>query len=183
MNQNIEKTIKVQSTRFGEAEINVDQILTFPLGIAGFEEHKRWCLLHLEETPDYSWLQSLDDSGVSLLLADPDELFNNYHVHVTEDLLAPLELAEEGEGIPSVVMRVVLKWAENTKSFSANLRAPIIFNLDNRRALQIILQGSQYSMNEEIKTFNAATNEAGTTIEAPAANIAENGEGHAEARI
>jgi flagellar assembly factor FliW len=177
MNNN---TIKVNSARFGEVEINEEQVITFPSGIAGFDMLKNWCLLHLEDAPDYNWLQSLDEPGISLLLADPDQLFENYVADVREEQVTDLEMPTEADGVPSLVMRVVLKWDEEKRAFFANLRAPIIFNLDNRRAVQVILQKADYSMFEEIKTNREAQNEDGA--ETPTATTS-GGEGHAEARV
>lgn len=180
MNNNSNNTIKVNSARFGEVEINEEQVITFPSGIAGFDMLKNWCLLHLDDAPDYNWLQSLEEPGISLLLADPDQLFEGYVADVREEQVTDLDMPTEGEGVPSLVMRVVLKWDEEKRSFFANLRAPIIFNLDNRRAVQVILQKADYSMFEEIKTNKDA--EAETDAETPTA-VATSGEGHAEARL
>ena len=168
--------LNVKSARFGEVEVNEDQLITFPSGIAGFEELKRWCLLHIEDTPDFNWLQSLEDESIALLLADPDELFQNYVADIQEDQVADLELPKEEESVPSLVMRVILKWDEEKRRFFANLRAPIIFNLDNRYAVQTILQNANYSMREEVQTKSSLTEEAPATI-------VDSGEGHAEARI
>ena len=179
MNQNHNtNTIKVHSARFGEVEIDEQQVISFHSGIAGFDMLKNWCLLHLDEAPDYNWLQSLEEPGISLLLADPDQLFDGYVADVREEQVGDLALPSEGTAVPSLVMRVVLKWDEDKHAFFANLRAPIIFNLDNRRAVQIILQKAEYSMFEEIKTKNDTRSSAGETMTTTAG-----GEGHVEARI
>lgn len=180
MNKETTNKIKVNSSRFGEVEINEEQVITFPSGIAGFDMLKNWCLLHLDEAPDYNWLQSLEEPGIALLLADPDMLFNGYIADVREEQVIDLDLNSDDTAIPSLVMRVVLKWDEEKRRFFANLRAPLIFNLDNRLAVQVILQKADYSMFEEIKTTNDA--ETGESTETTAA-IASSGEGHAEARI
>lgn len=181
MNQNnAMNKIKVNSARFGEVDINEEQVITFPSGIAGFDMLKNWCLLHLEDAPDYNWLQSLEEPGIALLLADPDQLFEGYVADVREEQVTDLAMPEEGDGVPSLVMRVVLKWDEEKRRFFANLRAPIIFNLDNRRAVQVILQKADYSMFEEIRTQkDQEANEQAATSTA----ITSSGEGHAEARI
>lgn len=174
MNDNeMNNTIKVNSARFGEVEINEEQVITFPSGIAGFDMLKNWCLLHLEDAPDYNWLQSLEEPGISLLLADPDQLFDNYVADVREEQVTELDLPTEGNAVPALVMRVVLKWDEDKRRFFANLRAPIIFNLDNRNAVQVILQKADYSMFQEIKTQRDAEIEDGDTL-------TSDGEGHAE---
>lgn len=183
MNNKDMNKIKVNSARFGEVEINEEQVITFPSGIAGFDMLKNWCLLHLDEAPDYNWLQSLEEPGIALLLADPDQLFENYVADVREEQVSDLDMPDEGNSVPSLVMRVVLKWDEDKRAFFANLRAPLIFNLDNRLAVQVILQKADYSMFEEIKKADAAASaESAATIETTASTT-PGGEGHAEARI
>jgi len=167
--------ITVNSARFGEVEINEEQVITFPSGIAGFDMLKKWCLLHLEETPDYNWLQSLDEPGIALLLADPDQLFEGYVADVREEQVTELSLPEEGSGVPSLVMRVVLKWDEDKRQFFANLRAPIIFNLDNRLAVQAILQKADYSMFQAIDTAKEVTDSTSEQT-----MMASGGDGHVE---
>ncbi|MBX2811623.1 MAG: flagellar assembly protein FliW [Myxococcales bacterium] len=177
---NTTNKIRVTSARFGEVEISEEQVINFPSGIAGFDMLKTWCLLHLEDAPDYNWLQSLDEPGIALLLADPDQLFQGYVADVREEQVGELKLADDEGVVPSLVMRVVLKWDEQKRRFFANLRAPIIFNLDNRLAVQVILQKADYSMFEEIKTLNEGLEEA---KEQTADALMSSGEGHAEARI
>ena len=177
---NSNTSIKVNSARFGEVDISEEQVITFPSGIAGFDMLKRWCLLHLEEAPDYNWLQSLEEPGIALLLADPDQLFQGYVADVREEQVADLRIPTGEEYVPSLVMRVVLKWDEEKRRFFANLRAPLIFNLDNRLAVQVILQKADYSMFEEIKTVDEARSESpGEEVAA----LSTDGEGHAEARL
>lgn len=181
MNENnTQNKIKVKSARFGDVEINENQIITFPSGIAGFDMLKSWCLLHLEDAPDYNWLQSLEEPGIALLLADPDQLFQGYVADVREEQVSDLNIPSEESFVPSLVMRVVLKWDEDKRRFYANLRAPLIFNLDNRLAVQVILQKADYSMFEEIRTTKELEN---TEMEQSTAALTSDGDGHAEARI
>lgn len=176
MNENnMNNTIKVNSARFGEVEINEEQVITLPSGIAGFDMLKNWCLLHLEDAPDYNWLQSLEEPSISLLLADPDQLFDGYVADVREEQVAELDLPTEGDHVPSLVMRVVLKWDDDKRRFFANLRAPIIFNLDNRQGVQVILQKADYSMFQEIKTSKDVD-----LMDGNENTLTADGEGHAE---
>lgn len=133
--------VRVKTRRFGEVEIDEDTIFHFPHGLLGMEALHRWCLLHHEEVTHLDWLQAVDDPELSLLLVNPDDLFSDFDVTVESDDIAPLNLAEEKaySGTPPVVMRVVMR-PDEEGHFVVNVRAPILFNLDNRRGMQLALE-------------------------------------------
>jgi flagellar assembly factor FliW len=133
--------MRIQTRRFGEVEIDPETIWHFPRGLLGLEHRERWCLLHHEEVEHLDWLQAIDDPEVALLLVNPDELFSDYDVDVNERDIAPLELSEvlAHESTPPVVMRVVIRPREESETFIINVAAPILFNLANRRGMQLAL--------------------------------------------
>ncbi|MEM1026253.1 MAG: flagellar assembly protein FliW [Myxococcota bacterium] len=142
-----------ETNHFGTVTIDDDQILTFPQGVPGFEDLHRWALFHLEDCNELDWLQAVDEPSVALLLADPDRLFANYDVNVEPDDLEPIELSEAARfgDSPPVVMRVVLRRDSDTDGFVANLRAPILFNLENRRGMQLLLNHPHYSAHQRLQ--------------------------------
>jgi len=141
------------TNHFGTVTIDEAQILTFEQGIPGFEDLRRWALFHLEDCSELDWLQAVDEPAVALLLADPDRLFANYDVKVEPEELEPLALSEAARygDTPPVVMRVVLRRDADSDGFVANLRAPILFNLENRKGMQLVLNQSFYSAHQRLQ--------------------------------
>lgn len=137
--------MRVQTRRFGQVEIDADTVFHFPEGLLGLEDRSRWCLLHHEEAAHLDWLQAIDDPDVALLLVNPDELFPDYDLHVESDDLAPLEVGDAlaSAEAPPVVMRVVVRTEENSETFVINASAPILFNLANRRGMQLALESDR----------------------------------------
>jgi flagellar assembly factor FliW len=130
----------VATTRFGTVAVNEDQALFFPEGLPGFEACTQWVLLHDEQAPDLHWLQAVEDPDAALLLGDPDQLFSDYHVELMASDLRELGLDEEGD---DVVMRVTLRRDDDDR-FVANLQAPILINVENRRGTQVLLDDHRY---------------------------------------
>lgn len=145
--------IKVETTNFGIIEIDEEQLLDFPCGIPGFEDLTRWCLFHLEQNTELCWMQAVDEPSVALLLADPDQLFRNYDLEISSDQLGPLELSEADEhsGAAPVVMRVVLRRDADEDAFVANLQAPMLFNLSNRKGMQLVLDRPKFSARQKLE--------------------------------
>jgi flagellar assembly factor FliW len=137
--------MRVRTRRFGEVEIDADTVFHFPQGLLGLDDCRRWCLLHHEEAAHLDWLQSIDDPEVALLLANPDDLFPDYDLHVDPKDIAPLELGEAlgHSTVPPVVMRVVIRPEDEAATFVINASAPILFNVANRRGMQLALEASR----------------------------------------
>jgi len=133
--------MKIQTRRFGEVVVDSDTVWHFPNGLLGLEERERWCLLHHEQVDHLDWLQAVDDPELAVLLVNPDELFKDYNVDVDEADIAPLQLSDvlAHEGTPPVVMRVIIRPQEESETFVINVAAPILFNLANRRGMQLAL--------------------------------------------
>ena len=155
--------MKLTTTRFGTIDVEEDRLIFFPQGLPGFEQLTRWCLLHQDDAPGLNWLQSWEDPDVAILLADPDQIFQNYDVELDIDNLAPLNLSvNDGEtDTHLVVMRVVLRLDGN--GVVANLRAPILFNTQNNRAMQIVLPLGTFPTAERLRPSRVETADLATS--------------------
>ncbi len=58
-------------TRLGRQTVDLDKVIYFPRGIIGFEDRKQFTLLQIRPEAPFLVLQSLDDPGLGLLVADP----------------------------------------------------------------------------------------------------------------
>ena len=106
----------------------------FPQGLIGFEANRRWILLADEGNAAVGWLQSANDAAIALPVISPRNLVPNYRLRLTREQLEVLQL-ESREKV--FVLNVV---GRSDSSLTANLKAPIIVNLDRRIGCQIVLQ-------------------------------------------
>ena len=65
-------------TRFGEMEINENDIIKFPNGIYGFEDTKEYVILKMEKDSPFIWMQSIKDDDLAFVLIDPRIFTNDY---------------------------------------------------------------------------------------------------------
>ena len=132
--------MKIDTSRFGTIEIQEDQVFTFPMGILGFAKCKRFVVIdHTEESP-FKWLQSLDEGGLAFIITDPLFFRPDYHIKLRRSELAMLEPVVEEDLVVSVIMTI----PENPQDMSANLMAPVVFNMGNRQGMQHVLTNSDY---------------------------------------
>ena len=132
--------MKIDTSRFGSIDIEEEQIFTFPMGILGFAKCKRFVVIdHTEESP-FKWLQSLDEGGLAFIITDPLFFRPDYHVKLRRSELSMLGSFVEDDLVVSVIMTI----PENPQEMSANLMAPVIFNMSNRHGMQHVLTNSDY---------------------------------------
>jgi flagellar assembly factor FliW len=130
---------KLETTRFGEIEVDVDQVFTFNQGLPGFQKHKKFVLLHPDEDIPFSFLQSVEDDELSFIITNPFMFFADYQFELSKKDLSELGIEQEEE---VVIFTIVTVNAQ--EEFSANLLAPIILNKKNRSAKQVILHDTLY---------------------------------------
>ncbi len=127
--------MKIDSPRLGLVEVDSGKIIEFPGGIPGFEHCTRFALFHQEgREPAVYMLQSLDDPEVTLPIADPARLGFRYELTLGDDEVRALRLGSEADAAVAVVLR-----RNDDAKLSANLTAPLVINLRERRGLQQII--------------------------------------------
>ena len=130
--------MKIDIERLGLREIPVDPetLFSFPEGIAGFEDCKRFKLFHEEGKPTVFWLQSLDRTEVLFPIVAPGMLDIEYQIELSDADCALLGL----ESIDDAAVVVIVYRSEAADGrIAANARSPLILNLKNRRGMQKIL--------------------------------------------
>ena len=139
--------LKVNTTRFSEIEVKEDDVITLPAGLIGFPELKKYVLLdHDKEESPFKWLQSLDDPAIAFVLINPLLFRPDYLVEVNEAEITELELSSEEDAVISVIITM----PNNPQNMTANLKAPLVFNLKNRKGRQVILNNPEYSTRHNI---------------------------------
>lgn len=138
--------IKVSTTRFSDIEVDEKDVIELPAGLIGFPELKRYVMLNHDEDSPFKWLQSLDDGAIAFVLINPLLFKPDYSVEVNEAEVADLSIASESDAVISVIVTM----PSDPNKMTANLKAPLIFNLKNRKGRQVILNNPQYTTRHNI---------------------------------
>lgn len=145
--------MKVQTSRFREIEVQESDIITLPEGLVGFPELTHYVILDHDTDSPFKWLQSTDDGSMAFVIISPLTFRPDYTVEVSEEEIATLTLESADDAVISVIVTIPM----DPKKMSANLKAPLIFNLKNRRGKQVIVKDAQYNTKhfimEEIKKY------------------------------
>lgn len=139
----VEKTVKFTTTRFGLVEVDRDNVVHFVDEVPGFPEAKRFVLIPHAENSPFSWLQSVELPEVAFVVTDPWLFFADYKPVVDEGDLDLLDVKDGTED--SVSIFVMLTIPGDPHKMTANLQAPVVINLKNNRAKQVILASDRYT--------------------------------------
>lgn len=150
-------TIKL-NTRFGEIEVDSSRIITFPNGLPGFANNKRWTLFH--EVDDKGemvsgvviHLQSLDDEKVTLPLTYPNLFGFNFELVLTDDEVTTLKMEDPNDILVLATLSINGEAQLGGKAIPpenmfANISAPILINTKSMIGIQKILAGKQSKVN------------------------------------
>ena len=146
--------MKTNTRIFGEIEIADEKIITMERGMIGFPNLNHFALIFDEEKgqkqTSIMWLQSMDDTDIAFPVMDPHAVKEDYNPNVNEEIVAPIgELNEE-----NTFVLVTVTVPKKIEDFSVNLKAPIVVNMDNRKAVQLIVEDDypvKYKVYEVLK--------------------------------
>lgn len=117
--------MKFTNRQFGELEVEERHVLHFPEGIIGFEECRKFLIVHDEDSEPFRWLVSLEDAELSFPLLDPTLLMHDYSIGLG---------VKEGTNI-----FVIATLHENVEESTLNLRSPIVVD-ETRTGRQLVIE-------------------------------------------
>ena len=135
--------MKIQTVRFGEIEIEDERIFKFSLPIIGFDELTKFVLLDFNKDSFFKWLQSTEDPNLAFPVVSVFSLNIDYTIDLQDSVVEALNI-QNTESL--LVMNIASIPQDNPQGTTINLLAPLIFNLDDKLAGQVILSGTGYDI-------------------------------------
>ena len=135
--------MNIETLKFGNIEIDESRVFDFVLPIIGFNELSKFIIIEPNKETLFKWLQSIEDPGLAFPIISVASLNYDYSIDISDDVVQSLDI----KNVESLlVMNVTSIPQDNPRGTTINLLAPLIFNLDNQRAGQIVLSGSGYDI-------------------------------------
>lgn len=135
----------IKTTRFGEYEYQMEDVLTFPNGIPGFKDRSKYVLVADEESP-FMYLQAVDDGELSFIMVSPFDFFPEYEFELDENVKSELGIQSESD------LRIlnIINVRDELASATINLAAPVVINVRVKQGLQYILADGDYSIRQPL---------------------------------
>ncbi|MBR1775901.1 flagellar assembly protein FliW [bacterium] len=135
--------MKIDTLRFGEIEVEDKLIFDFVMPVIGFDNLSKFVIIDSSKEALFKWLQSVEDPALAFPIISVAGLDYDYSVELTDSVVETLEI-ENADDL--LVMNITSIPQENPHGTTINLLAPLIFNLKNQKAAQIVLSGSGYDI-------------------------------------
>ncbi len=129
----------IESKPFGRIEVTERQIISFPVGIFGFEFLHEYALLDAAQ-PGFYWLQSTEEPEIAFILLNPYELRSDYVLDIGEDDLELIRYDEEED----LLVFAIITIPEDQTQISANLAGPVLINRVHQLGRQCIQQSGTW---------------------------------------
>jgi flagellar assembly factor FliW len=137
--------MKIQTTHFGEREIDAEKIITFPDGLIDFDDCTRYCLFPEDsETPVFYFLQSVDDPAVAFTVS----FATQFGISFDDSILTDAESGRIGldDFDEAVVMLMISENQEGPQRrefdprMVPHITSPLVVNARTRKGLQKALK-------------------------------------------
>lgn len=134
MAENQKGVRKIFSSQFGELEIQPNYIFYFDNGILGFEDLREFVLISDEDTLPFRWLVSIEHPEIGFPVLSP------WHLDLTYEVGEDFDLEKQ-------VLMVIVTLEDENGQMTANMKAPLVFDVENQKGWQTILTSDKYLTN------------------------------------
>lgn len=128
--------MEIETRDFGKKEITEEQIISFPDGIYAFEDAKRFALIAPKENEYPMWLQCIDNLRPCFIVFDPYIFCEDYNFSLNDGEKSILGIKDSS----NIKVLCIANVPEDFRDTTVNMKSPIVINMDNRTAMQVILQ-------------------------------------------
>ena len=142
-------SITINTTKFGEIEVNKDSIFNFVTPIIGFKELKEYTLVDYKPESPFKWLQSMEDMDLAFPITLCSFFGIDYQFDIPDEEANQLEITSADDIFVCNIANIP---SSNPQGATINMLAPIVINIVNKKAMQIILKNTDFEVRH--KLFN-----------------------------
>lgn len=134
--------MEVISPVHGKITYDENEIIKFEKTILGFDKSKRFILKDVNENDFFKILQSVDEPEVGFIVISPFEVENNYEINLNNEVINTLKIKESN----NVLLYSLVTLNSKIEDITVNLKAPIVININNKKAQQFIIDKEKYKI-------------------------------------
>lgn len=138
----------ISTSRFGQVELREEDVLTFPEGLLGFADLRKFALLDDPNDEIFAWLQSCEAPQIAFPVLEPELFAPQYKVTLTKSDLEALKLSGQDKARYFSIVTI----PDDPTLMTANLKAPVVVNVADKTARQCVLQDNNLAIREPIFT-------------------------------
>ena len=129
----------VNTSRFGQVEVDDSRVITFTKGLLGFPRYKRYVLIQPGEDSYFWWLQSIETPDLAFVVTDPSLFVSTYKVPIRPEQMQELGL----DSIDDAQVFVIVNKRDGV--LTGNLQGPLVVHVHNRIGEQLVLSDRRFT--------------------------------------
>jgi flagellar assembly factor FliW len=135
-------TVTIESQALGRVTVSADRIITFPSGLPGFPDERRFALINDHLEPPFYCLQCVDNPSLAFVVTDPNALVLDYRPKNGGSTLQELR-ASGPEDLKTLVTLTIPPG--RPREITANLMSPFLINPEQGLGKQVVIEKPHYS--------------------------------------
>nr|WP_312984487.1 flagellar assembly protein FliW [Clostridioides sp.] len=116
--------------------------IKFSKPLLGFDNLVEFEIVDVEINPIFKEVISLEDENIGFLAISPFDMDENYEIKLSDNDIKELEI----ENPEDVLLLNIITLGDSLATSTVNLRAPIVLNIKNKLAFQIVIQNDKYDI-------------------------------------
>lgn len=137
--------MNIQTTRFGQVEVDDTRVIRFPKGLLGFPKFEQYVLIESADgnqpsgESNFWWLQSVDMPELAFVVTDPTLFVSTYKVPIHVEQMQALGLSSIEEAQVFVIVN------KRGHVLTGNLQGPLVVNVASRCGEQLVLSDRRFT--------------------------------------
>jgi flagellar assembly factor FliW len=129
----------LDTTRFGQIEVDQTRIINFPKGLLGFPSYTGYVLI--EPGPDsyFWWLQSTQTPDLAFVVTDPSLFVPSYRVPLKPEQMQELAITKLEEAQVFVIVN------KRGNQLTGNLQGPLVVHVERKVGEQLVLSDRRFT--------------------------------------
>ena len=141
-----ENELILESYHYGKIAYDKSELIKFEKGLLGFEDLKKFIIREIEENKSFRLLHSVEDSKIAFVVINPFEFKDSYEIDIEEEVIERLNIQNESD----VMLFNTVTLHNDPSKITTNLRAPIVINVLNKKAEQVILKTEEFKIKHSL---------------------------------
>ena len=141
---------QVLTRNFGTIDYDAADVFTFSEGLPGFPLETAFLPIEIPEQLPLVYLQSMRSQGLCFVCLPVNCIVTDYQLSPNTEDLDRIGLAPDARPGSGMLCLALICFGEDGTA-AANLRAPIIVNVDRRLAMQAIQSEDRYSIRHPLR--------------------------------
>ncbi len=129
----------VNTSRFGEVEVDDARVITFRQGLLGFPQHKRYVLIQTGEDSYFYWMQSVELPSLAFVVTDPSHFVSSYRVPLRPEHMQDLGIGSLDEAQVFVIVN------KRGNLLTGNLQGPLVIHVTKLEGEQLVLSDRRFT--------------------------------------